>query len=189
MDWTSDSRNLQSVDLSGSFRYWDATAGVQVLEHVDRLRGTPWASWTCKGGWAVSGLKTKFTTGITGEEQCVRGAGVTTPAVCRSNRADVVAAVDEFGLVQCEFRALSFADWFRLYTFPAVAEDMRSKRYAGHSSKVANVRFSFDDSILITVGGTDRCGLAGIRVLTRAVPSFNGTTSTAEVWTQNLLPL
>ena len=122
VDWTADSKFLQSVDASGSFRYWDATAATkvrtqplllapptplrcirstfvrlpllllvsvvryQVIEGSDSLRGANWRTWTCKGGWALSGLRPRLSTGIT--------------AVCRSNRADVLATVDEFGLVQ-----------------------------------------------------------------------------------------
>jgi hypothetical protein len=34
-----------------------------------------------------------------------------------------------------------------------VYQGSKCKRYAGHSSKILNVRFTFDDSFLVSVGG------------------------------------
>ena len=41
----------------------------------------------------------------------------------------------------------------KLYRYPCVSQGSKCKRYAGHSSKILNVRFTFDDSFLVSVGG------------------------------------
>jgi hypothetical protein len=43
----------------------------------------------------------------------------------------------------------------KLYRYPCVSQGSKCKRYAGHSSKILNVRFTFDDSYLVSVGGAD----------------------------------
>jgi len=43
----------------------------------------------------------------------------------------------------------------KLYKYPCVAEKPECKEYIGHSSFVTKVRFTANDSYLITTGGND----------------------------------
>ena len=126
----------------------------QVMQDFDLLRGSPWHTWTCTHGWAVTGLVPKV------------AGGTPVHAVSRSHRGDIIAVADDFGLVCCHllfFLSLSTNTTVttqshlqvKLYRYPCVSQGSKCKRYAGHSSKILNVRFTFDDSFLVSVGGTD----------------------------------
>jgi hypothetical protein len=59
----------------------------QVMQDFDLLRGSPWHTWTCTHGWAVTGLVPKV------------AGGTAVHAVSRSHRGDIIAVADDFGLV------------------------------------------------------------------------------------------
>jgi microtubule-associated protein-like 6 len=43
-----------------------------------------------------------------------------------------------------------------LFKYPVVVEKQKRKEYVGHSSHVTRVRFTYDDSYLISIGGLDK---------------------------------
>jgi hypothetical protein len=57
------------------------------MQDFDLLRGSPWHTWTCTHGWAVTGLVPKV------------AGGTPVHAVSRSHRGDIIAVADDFGLV------------------------------------------------------------------------------------------
>jgi hypothetical protein len=107
LDWSEDGGYIQSCDERGGFMYWDSMSGVQVgflcfsrpffsiiflpllqvMQEFDLLRGSPWHTWTCTHGWAVTGLVPKV------------AGGTQVHAVSRSHRGDIIAVADDFGLV------------------------------------------------------------------------------------------
>jgi hypothetical protein len=116
LDWSEDGAYIQSCDERGGFMYWDSMSGVQVGWHLalhlpffsqassflfqvmqdfDLLRGSPWHTWTCTHGWAVTGLVPKV------------AGGTPVHAVSRSHRGDIMAVADDFGLVCFSFLFLS----------------------------------------------------------------------------------
>jgi hypothetical protein len=66
----------------------------QVMQDFDLLRGSPWHTWTCTHGWAVTGLVPKV------------AGGTPVHAVSRSHRGDIIAVADDFGLVCCYLLSL-----------------------------------------------------------------------------------
>ena len=85
----------------------------------------------------------------------LRQGGEETPAPslplasCSSSHphaSQVIATADDFGTV-------------KLFGYPAAAKAAKHTAYSGHSSHVANVRFSPDDRFLVTVGGHDNTAM------------------------------
>ena len=132
LDWSADGNFIQTDNTSREHQYWDALSVLEKVDGEETLSRVEWATWTCVYGWSVMGLTPKF------------GESVGLNACCRSNKGEVLAVANDFGLI-------------RLYRFPAPYQGCKHKRYAGHSSLVTNCRFTFDDKYLISVGGTDRC--------------------------------
>lgn len=65
-------------------------------------------------------------------------------SVCRSWNQKFLATGDDFGKVN-------------LFAFPCVVPKAKCISYPGHSSHVTKVKFSYDDSFLVSTGGGDKC--------------------------------
>lgn len=72
--------------------YLNRCFSLQVMQDFDLLRGSPWNTWTCTHGWAVTGLVPKV------------AGGTPVHAVSRSHRGDIIAVADDFGLVCCHLQ-------------------------------------------------------------------------------------
>ena len=69
--------------------------------------------------------------------------GTDVNAVCKSGSGKLLATADDFGAV-------------KLFNYPCVSKGNGFKSGKGHSSHVTNVRFTQNDSTLVTTGGNDR---------------------------------
>lgn len=90
-----------------------------------------WFTWTCTLGFYSQGI-------FPG----VDGTDVNT--VCRSMNQKFLATGDDFGKVN-------------LFAFPCVVPKAKCISFMGHSSHVTKVKFSFDDTYLVSTGGNDKC--------------------------------
>eukprot|EP00276_Gloeochaete_wittrockiana_P019624 CAMPEP_0184336236 /NCGR_PEP_ID=MMETSP1089-20130417/4606_1 /TAXON_ID=38269 ORGANISM="Gloeochaete wittrockiana, Strain SAG46.84" /NCGR_SAMPLE_ID=MMETSP1089 /ASSEMBLY_ACC=CAM_ASM_000445 /LENGTH=666 /DNA_ID=CAMNT_0026661207 /DNA_START=116 /DNA_END=2113 /DNA_ORIENTATION=- len=134
IDWSEDSRYLMSNSGDYELLYWDAENATQIADTVS-MRDVPWCSYTCVLGWPVTGIWPPF------------ADGTDVNAVCRSPSNHLLASGDDF------FRV-------RLFRFPCISNDEKKKMaphksFIGHSSHVTNVRFSYDNKYLISIGGND----------------------------------
>lgn len=130
IDWSADSRFLQSNDGAYEILYWDVDEGQQQTKTL-QMRDTQWQSWTCVLGWPVQGIWSPYSD------------GTDINALCRS---------------QSELYCVAGDDSFQVnfYTWPALKGAYgQCKKYAGHCSHVLGVRFSATDSHVISVGGND----------------------------------
>ena len=128
IDWSADSRIIQSNSSDYEILYWDPRTGRQVRQNQ---RDTEWDTWTCVLGFPVMGIWKE------GSD------GTDVNSVDRSKSGRCLATADDYGCVN-------------LYAWPCVVERAPTKAYFGHSSHVMNVRFNADDSRLVSVGGKDR---------------------------------
>ncbi|KAJ4939978.1 hypothetical protein JOQ06_029410, partial [Pogonophryne albipinna] len=96
---------------------------------VDKI---DWSTWTCVLGSSVEGIWPLINevTEVT--------------AACLSNDTKVLATGDDLGYV-------------KLFRYPVKGKYAKFKRYVAHSTHVTNVRWTHDDSLLVTVGGSDTC--------------------------------
>mmetsp|Transcript_15033 Transcript_15033/g.25736 ORF Transcript_15033/g.25736 Transcript_15033/m.25736 type:complete len:637 (+) Transcript_15033:128-2038(+) len=134
IDWSEDSRYIQSTSGDYELLFWEAESGTQMCDASD-LRDMDWASYTCVLGWPVTGIWPP------------NSDGTDVNAVCRSKTGTLLAIGDDFGLVRlCRFPTLPLGK---------KGEMARNKQYIGHSSHVTNVRWTHEDSLLISDGGND----------------------------------
>lgn len=129
LDWSSDSTVLQTISGDFDLMFWEMPSGKQI-KYTSDTRNLDWSTWTSVSGWPVQGIWPSHTNGM----------DVNTAD--RSHTRTCVATGDDFGVVS-------------LYPYPA-HEGCGRKQYGGHSNNVVGTRFLFDDSALITVGGSDQ---------------------------------
>lgn len=63
MDWTTDSKYLQSNCGGLELLYWDMTQGKQLPNGASLLRDAEWTTWSCVLGWPVQGIWEKYMDG------------------------------------------------------------------------------------------------------------------------------
>ena len=131
IDFTADSRSMHTNCGAYELLFWNVENGKQDPGGASGLRDAEWASWTATLGWPVQGI---WPAGADGTD--VKG-------VDRSHSGTVLATGDDFGFV-------------KLFTFPNVKAGWEFKKFDGHSSQVTCVRFSCDDSYLMSAGGNDK---------------------------------
>ncbi|XP_047191015.1 echinoderm microtubule-associated protein-like 6 isoform X1 [Scophthalmus maximus] len=129
LDWTLDSKILQSNDGAGERLFYRMPMGKAVVSK-EEVKGQRWASWSCVLGSEVCGIWPKYSdlTQIN--------------AVDANHAAAVLVAGDDLGLV-------------KLYRFPCLRKGAKFKKYIGHSAHVTNVRWSHDLQWVLTTGGAD----------------------------------
>ncbi|GMH77156.1 hypothetical protein TL16_g07308 [Triparma laevis f. inornata] len=135
LDWSSDSRIIQSNCGAYEILYWDVKNLRQIRSTQDSLEAdTDWKTWTCVLGFSVMGIWPPDSD------------GTDVNSVDVSKERNLCVTADDFGGVN-------------LMRYPAVAKAAAKKVYSGHAAHVMNVRFLKDDDYVISVGGKDRAVL------------------------------
>uniref|UniRef100_A0AAQ4S2U2 EMAP like 6 n=1 Tax=Gasterosteus aculeatus aculeatus TaxID=481459 RepID=A0AAQ4S2U2_GASAC len=129
LDWSLDSRILQTNDGSGERLFYRMPVGKPIVCR-EEVKGQRWASWSCVLGSEVSGVWPKYS-GLTAIN-----------AVDANHAAAVLVTGDDLGLV-------------KLFRFPCPRKGAKFKKYVGHSAHVTNVRWSHDLQWALTTGGAD----------------------------------
>lgn len=130
LDFTSDSRNIQSTCGAYELLYW--TIGGNRVTSAAAMRDSKWETWTCTLGWPVQGIWPAGTD------------GTDINACCRSHSNDLIVSGDDFGHV-------------RMMRYPCLDTHCGDRSYDGHAQHVMGTRFTFDDSHVLSTGGGDRC--------------------------------
>eukprot|EP00636_Phaeomonas_parva_P008104 CAMPEP_0118868616 /NCGR_PEP_ID=MMETSP1163-20130328/12066_1 /TAXON_ID=124430 /ORGANISM="Phaeomonas parva, Strain CCMP2877" /LENGTH=2540 /DNA_ID=CAMNT_0006803335 /DNA_START=188 /DNA_END=7810 /DNA_ORIENTATION=- len=129
LDWSADSKVLQSTCGAYELLFWNAEDAKQITSASD-LRDTQWATWTLTLGWPVQHIWPE-------------GAdGTDVNAVDRLG-GELLATADDFGTL-------------KLFRYPAAVKGAQYHEYGGHASHVTNVRFARDGGSIYTTGGNDR---------------------------------
>ncbi|XP_043828510.1 echinoderm microtubule-associated protein-like 3 isoform X2 [Dromiciops gliroides] len=108
----------------------DVAGGCKLLRNRYESRDREWATYTCVLGFHVYGV---WPDGSDGTD---------INSLCRSHNERVVAVADDFCKVH-------------LFLYPCARAKAPSRKYGGHGSHVTSVRFTHDDSHLISLGGKD----------------------------------
>ncbi|CAM4697420.1 echinoderm microtubule-associated protein-like 3 isoform X1 [Lepidochelys kempii] len=130
LDWSKDSKFIMSNSGDYEILYWDVAGGCKLLRNRFESRDREWASYTCVLGFHVFGV---WPDGSDGTD---------INSLCRSHNERVVAVADDFCKVH-------------LFQYPCARAKAPSHVYGGHGSHVTNVRFTNDDSHLVSLGGKD----------------------------------
>jgi len=131
VDFSADSKNMQSTCGAYELLFWDCVTGAQKPSGAADLKDSAWSTWTCPLGWPVQGIWPS------------QNDGTEFNAVDRSHNGKLLVAADDFGRLQ-------------LYNYPCVTSGCGSDTYFGHSSHITNCRWTSDDQHVITTGGNDR---------------------------------
>uniref|UniRef100_A0A8C8JSK0 Echinoderm microtubule-associated protein-like 6 n=1 Tax=Oncorhynchus tshawytscha TaxID=74940 RepID=A0A8C8JSK0_ONCTS len=128
LDWSVDSRYLQTNDGAGERLFYRMPAGK--LLSKEETKGIHWMTWTGIIGPEVNGIWPKY-------------ANVTDINSVDANYSSAVLVTgDDFGLV-------------KLFRFPCLKKAAKFKKYIGHSAHVTNVRWSHDLQWVLSTGGAD----------------------------------
>ncbi|CDQ57563.1 unnamed protein product [Oncorhynchus mykiss] len=128
LDWSVDSRYLQTNDGAGDRLFYRMPAGK--LLNKEETKGIHWMTWTGIIGPEVNGIWPKY-------------ANVTDINSVDANYSSAVLVTgDDFGLV-------------KLFRFPCLKKAAKFKKYIGHSAHVTNVRWSHDLQWVLSTGGAD----------------------------------
>ncbi|KAG8522753.1 LOW QUALITY PROTEIN: Echinoderm microtubule-associated protein-like 3, partial [Galemys pyrenaicus] len=130
LDWSKDGNFIMSNSGDYEILYWDVTGGCKLLRNRYDSRDREWATYTCVLGFHVYGV---WPDGSDGTD---------INSLCRSHNERVVAVADDFCKVH-------------LFQYPCARAKAPSLVYGGHGSHVTSVRFTHDDSHLISLGGKD----------------------------------
>ncbi|KAK5925768.1 hypothetical protein CgunFtcFv8_021400 [Champsocephalus gunnari] len=141
IDWDSRGKLLQVNTGNKEQLFFEAPRGRKQNISVAEFEKLEWASWTsvlgptCEGAWPT----------CEGVGATCEGAwpslGLLNAASLTKDR-QLLATGDDFGFL-------------KLFSFPSRGQFAKFKKYVGHSSNVTNVRWSNDDSLLLSVGGGD----------------------------------
>ncbi|XP_038643410.1 echinoderm microtubule-associated protein-like 3 [Scyliorhinus canicula] len=110
--------------------YWDIGGGCKLLRNRYECKDLEWFSYTCVLGFHVFGV---WPDGSDGTD---------INALCRSHNERMVAVADDFCKVH-------------LFQYLCAKPKAPSHVYGGHGSHVTNVRFTHNDTHLISTGGKD----------------------------------
>ena len=151
IDWSTDSRSLQSNCGAHELLYWqlwDTVPGTKPAQYRWRphqektsstMRNAKWATQSCTFGWALRGIWPEGADG-TDVNACARtnrkpgDEAVTEPCL--------VATADDYGKV-------------KLFRYPCIVPRAACRVYGGHSSHVTNISFTWSNDRVITTGGSD----------------------------------
>ncbi|XP_060014927.1 echinoderm microtubule-associated protein-like 3 isoform X7 [Lagenorhynchus albirostris] len=130
LDWSKDGNFIMSNSGDYEILYWDVAGGCKLLRNRYESRDREWATYTCVLGFHVYGV---WPDGSDGTD---------INSLCRSHNERVVAVADDFCKVH-------------LFQYPCARAKAPSLVYGGHGSHVTSVRFTHDDSHLVSLGGKD----------------------------------
>ncbi|XP_074128526.1 echinoderm microtubule-associated protein-like 3 isoform X2 [Sminthopsis crassicaudata] len=130
LDWSKDGSFIMSNSGDYEILYWDVLGGCKLLRNRYESRDREWATYTCVLGFHVYGV---WPDGSDGTD---------INSLCRSHNERVVAVADDFCKVH-------------LFLYPCARAKAPSRKFGGHGSHVTSVRFTHDDSHLISLGGKD----------------------------------
>jgi microtubule-associated protein-like 6 len=115
--------------------YWDAESGKQFA--APNPSDLKWKTYTCILGFGVMGIWPPF----------ADGTDINSLHVSRDK--SLVVTGDDSGLVN-------------VFNYPCVVKNAPRQSFTGHSSHVTNVRFAYDDSMIVSVGGHDNCAICWV---------------------------
>uniref|UniRef100_A0A8C0M4E5 EMAP like 5 n=1 Tax=Canis lupus familiaris TaxID=9615 RepID=A0A8C0M4E5_CANLF len=130
VDWDIRGKLLQVNTGAKEQLFFEAPRGKKQTIPSVEVEKICWASWTSVLGLCCEGIWP-----VVGEVTDIT-------ASCLTSDKMVLATGDDLGFV-------------KLFRYPAKGKFGKFKRYVAHSTHVTNVRWTYDDSMLVTLGGAD----------------------------------
>ena len=131
VDWSVDSRLLQSTCGAYELLYWNVDTGAMLKSALFASSDMKFKSTTCPIGFGMMGIWREYSD------------GTDVNAVDVSRDRSLVVTADDFGQL-------------KLFNYPCVVQKAPFRPGNGHSSHVMNTRFLGHDAMVATVGGVDK---------------------------------
>uniref|UniRef100_A0A8C4SLW8 EMAP like 5 n=1 Tax=Erpetoichthys calabaricus TaxID=27687 RepID=A0A8C4SLW8_ERPCA len=129
MDWSTDSKYLQTNDGGGKRYFYKMPSGKEVT-NKEEIKLVQWSTWTCVLGPEVNGIWPKY-------------SDINDINSVDANFANqILVTADDYGLV-------------KLFRYPCLKKGAKFRKYLGHSAHITNARWSYDYQWVITIGGAD----------------------------------
>jgi WD40 repeat protein len=139
MDWASDSTAIRSTSSAKELLFWNAldlpappeTASTMSAEST---RDLSWLTTTCEFGWTVQGIRPP------------EGGDATAITCCDSNHQGSVVAA-----------AGGASGGISLFALPCVDKGGAIAKVSDccHSDRVSHISWSYDDEVVLSIGGSD----------------------------------
>ncbi|XP_020620193.1 echinoderm microtubule-associated protein-like 6, partial [Orbicella faveolata] len=130
VDWDSKGKLLQTNSGAKERLFFEAPRGTRQTIATNKAKEIDWFTWT--------GVLGEDCTGIWPPHSDITDVN----AVDLTKDKKILATGDDFGFV-------------KVFEYPVQGKNAKFKKYVGHSAHVTNVRWTNDDSRLISVGGAD----------------------------------
>jgi microtubule-associated protein-like 6 len=130
LEWDVEGKLLMTNSGAKEILYFEMPRGNRVNLRSDDVAKIDWNTFTSVLGSTCEGIW----------QPCTDVTDINT--TCLSHDGQTLATGDDFGMV-------------KLFHYPCLGKFAKFKKYNGHSSHVTLVRWAFDDSKLLSVGGND----------------------------------
>ncbi|KAG7492916.1 hypothetical protein MATL_G00019970 [Megalops atlanticus] len=127
IDWDTRGKLLQVNSGAKEQLFFEAPRGKRQTIHPTEIEKIEWATWTSVLGPTCEGIWTSH-------------SDVNATALTGDKK--LLATGDDFGFL-------------KLFMYPVKGQYAKFKKYIAHSAHVTSVRWSHDDTMLLTVGGSD----------------------------------
>lgn len=127
IDWDTSGKLLRVNTGAKELLYFEAPRGNR--QTISEDANIAWESWTGVLGKQCEGIW----------PPCSDVTDVNAASLSKSGE---LATADDFGFV-------------KLFAFPSQTKHAKFKKYGGHSAHVTNVRWTYDNSLLTSIGGSD----------------------------------
>lgn len=144
LDWDSKGKLIQTNSGAREHLFYQAPTGSRKTISSPDVERLQWSTFTCVLGPTVKGVFPP-------------GSDITdVNATCRTKDCSFLASGDDFGFVN-------------LFEYPIWHRGAKGRQYRGHSSHVTNVRWTYDDRMLLSTGGLDTAVLIWDRLVVSEV--------------------
>uniref|UniRef100_A0A7S3VHN2 PLAT domain-containing protein n=1 Tax=Dunaliella tertiolecta TaxID=3047 RepID=A0A7S3VHN2_DUNTE len=145
VDWSVDSRIIQSTCGAYELLYFDASTGKQVRQNQ---RDTMWHTWTVTQGFPVMGIWRPD------------NDGTDINSACRTHKNPAWQTLDPLAGSLEEYVLTAGDDGrVRIFNYPCVVENAPGREYIAHCSHVMDVRVAPTNRWAVSVGGSDRSAM------------------------------
>lgn len=131
LDFSADGEWIRTNSKENDLQFFNSD-DASLQSNLPAMRDVVWASWTCPFNWHV---KAAHRTAFKGEKV----SSIHTP----SSSPNYLCVGTSYG-------------YLRLHLFPCVPDESESHRFPAHAGPVGSVRFSFDETHLVSAGEHDR---------------------------------